>query len=145
MMRDGAIVNYYCYFEIKIDSGFDSEDWVEYSMGAIPARIAHSTDRLTSFLLLFFLVNNVFYQLDDVVFISSNGIAWQVKEIESELYLVTNNGSLLIGIFDQISMPNLSYALINNQEISITKIKIIEKLHFDSLKNMYEPNFDLTK
>lgn len=145
MMRDGAIVNYYCYFEIKIDSGFDSEDWVEYSMGAIPARIAHSTDRLTSFLLLFFLANNVFYQLDDVVFISSNGIAWQVKEIESELYLVTNNGSLLIGVFDQISMPNLSYALINNHEISITKIKIIEKLHFDSLKNMYEPNFDLTK
>lgn len=145
MMRDGPIVNYYCYFEIKIDSGFDSEDWVEYSMGAIPARIAHNIGRLTSYLLLFFLVNNVFYQLDDVVFISSNGVAWQVKEIESELYLVTNYGSLLIGVFDQISMPNLSYALINNNEISITRIKIIEKLHFDSLKNMYEPNFDLTK
>ena len=69
MMREGAIVNYYCYFEVKIDSGFDSEDCVEYSMGAIPARIAHNSDRLTSFLLLFFLVNNVFYQIEDIIFI----------------------------------------------------------------------------
>lgn len=138
-------MNYYCYFEVKIDSGFDSEDCVEYSMGAIPARIAHNSDRLTSFLLLFFLVNNVFYQIEDIIFICSNGISWQAKEIESELYLVTNYGSLLVGFFDQISMPNLCYALINNHQISITKVKIIEKLHFDSLKNMYEPNFDLTK
>lgn len=141
--NEGIMENYYCYFELKFDSGESCESCLEYSMGGVPMRLAFNSDRLLSYLLIFYLINHKNFKLEDIVFIAKNGIAWQVVEQNSDIYLITNNGEISVGIFDQISLPLLDYALFDYQRVYISEVKIIDQIHFDSLKNMYEPNFNL--
>lgn len=135
--------NYYCYFELTFDSGESDTAFNEYSMGGIPVRLAFNSDRLLSYLLLFFIIKHKNIDKQDVVFISKNSIAWRVIELNSEFFMITNCGNISVGIFDQINFPILDYVLVDYQKIYVQKVKILDQVHFESLKNMYEPNFDL--
>jgi hypothetical protein len=141
--NEGIMENYYCYFELNFDSGESNGVSIDYSMGGIPMRLAFNSDRLLSYLLLFYLISHKNFNIEDIVFIAKNGIAWKVIELNSDLCLITDNGDVSVGIFDQISLPTLDYALFDYQKVYLSEVKIIDQIHFDSLKNMYEPNFNI--
>lgn len=137
--------NYYCYFELNFDSDEFNTALIEYSMGGIPVRLAYNSDRLLSYLLFFYILKHKNIDVQDVVFIAKNGIAWQVVELEPNIhYLIANDGGISVGVFDQLCFPALEYALLDYQKIYLREVKLIDQIHFESLKNMYEPNFDLT-
>lgn len=144
LRKEGVMEKYYCYFELCFDTNDSNTAFLGHSMGCIPLRLAHNSDKLLSYLLLFYIIKHKYINIEDIVFIAKNGLAWQLIEENSDFFLITDDGCTSVGIYDQTGFPILEFALIDYQKIYIKEIKIIDQIHFECLKDMYEPNFDLT-
>lgn len=129
----------YFHIEVFFGSGLSSSDYSDYIVVGIDKTITEIKDQFNSIILLIFLIknNSINHKLFDI----SKCEYWELtKEFIDEL---SNNKKL-----NQIKiqeLPPFTYAIHEDDVISLGIVQCIPELVFLSLKDMFSVNFTITR
>jgi len=135
----------YCFYvEIELDTGGYDFSSTEYVMCSIPVELAFNTRYLISLVLIHFCVNQNEIGIEELVFISSNGISWVLKHDENgPLFFENMVFHKRIYISDYFNLPEIRSVFWQGSCFFIQRMIFLTQEHFQALRGMYTPNFDV--